>query len=51
MLDLFTRLRERDNSQPSTVVCECRRCGMTLDSEREQCSHCEPGDIVCYEFE
>jgi hypothetical protein len=51
MLDLFNRHRKRESGRVSTVLCECRRCGMTLDSEREHCPHCEPAEVVCYEFE
>jgi len=50
MLDVFKRLRERASDRATTVVCECRRCGMSLDSETEQCPHCDQTGVVCYEF-
>lgn len=51
MLDVLKRLRERASDRATTVVCECRRCGLSLDSETDQCPHCGPTGVACYEFE
>lgn len=50
MLNLFKRLRERGNGRVSTVVCECRRCGMALGVEADRCPYCGPTNVVRYEF-
>lgn len=36
--------------QVQTVVCECRRCGTTVDAEAETCPECESTDIVAHEI-
>ena len=55
VVELFTRLWKRGTirliENASTVVCECRRCGASLDSEAERCPYCGPTRVVRYEIQ
>jgi ribosomal protein L37E len=55
VVELFTWLWRRGTSRlsknASTVVCECRRCGASLNNEAERCPYCGPTSVVRYEIQ
>ena len=41
---------QRALGDSSVVVCECRRCGTTVDPEVDRCPACDAAKIARYEL-